>query len=307
MGCIQFLILMLVASLLSAGPVSALLVIVSGTVQDASPGDEVVFEFTITNNEAGPLDIQLLAEEEFDHSFSPSEFRLYQGDTETVQFRLSIPAGVQAGRHESEIQVLKEQVLDPRTEWLEDSRFSFFTEISISRTGSDANSGNPVIWLMVAAVTAGILLYRWRHGLARRLPVWLVLWYRPDTESLSSIQRRLLQEIGNRPGIGATDLSREISRNRSTVYHNLRQLKQRQFIKNGSQGGWFEQSYHGPHISRRQQSILKQIKANHGKSLREMAKQLEMSPSTLHYHLKRLEELGLLPASRGGGEGSTRV
>jgi DNA-binding MarR family transcriptional regulator len=294
-------LLSLLLVLFVTGSATALVVTTSETVQTAGPGNSVTFKFSITNNEATPVDVRLETAEEFVHEFSSEEFRLNPGETVEVQFHLSIPEDALAERHESPISVMEEQVVDPRTGWVEAESFTLFTDIEVLST-EFAGSDSSLLWLSIlgAIAGAGLLLYRWRKALVPYLPVWLARFAIGKPDVKSSFRRQLLEVVGEEPGIGTIELSRFTDRDRTTIYYHLKKLKARGNLKNGPTGGWYLQEFEGPFLKTKQKKILAGIKANKALSLREMGKQLEMSPSTLHYHLKRLEELGLLPASRGG-------
>lgn len=161
-----------------------------------------------------------------------------------------------------------------------------------------------------AALVAAAVYYFWPA--VKGLPV-LAGFSRIQDDKLLDHPRRaqVLQLVQAEPGIHFQDMGRRLNLGRGTLEHHLRKMIAAGILTKVVNGGYACYFPKGT-VDRRVmnaapvlrsgggRSVFDAVRAQPGQSSRQIAATLGLAPSTVSYHLKRLEEAGLV---FGGGAG----
>lgn len=120
-----------------------------------------------------------------------------------------------------------------------------------------------------------------------------------------STRRRIHDAINSEPGIHFMALARKSGVGRGTLDHHLRKLTGAGLVTARKASGYkcyFAKGAAHPNVvqaasllrSEGSRAVFDAIRANPGLPGRELARRLRRSPSTVHYHVHRLEEAGLI-------------
>ncbi|MHB8633352.1 MAG: winged helix-turn-helix transcriptional regulator [Thermoplasmatota archaeon] len=121
---------------------------------------------------------------------------------------------------------------------------------------------------------------------------------------------RMLQAIEANPGVHVRELGRILGRGRSPTEHHLAKLREAGAVRIVDAGGYrcvFPRTTDarvlagaGATRTEAAQRILASIKVHPGVGVRELARVLDLSPSTVHHHLQRLRAGGLVSDGASG-------
>jgi DNA-binding MarR family transcriptional regulator len=167
--------------------------------------------------------------------------------------------------------------------------------------------------LGLLGVLASVLYYFWPHlkGLALA-PLFSRI---ADDEVLDNPNRaRILEIIRAEPGIHFQDLSRKAAVGRGTLDHHLRKLVDAELVSVRRTSGYSccfpkgagaidRRLMDAAPVLRSQggRAVLEVVARRPGASSRDLAVELGLAPSTVSYHLKRLETAGLVLPAGGMG------
>lgn len=164
--------------------------------------------------------------------------------------------------------------------------------------------------ISVLALIGGALYYFWPA--VKGAALGLFSRTRDDALLDHPTRRRILDAIESEPGIHFMELSRKADLGRSSLEHHLRKMQAANLITR-QQGPGFTCYFPKGRVDRHlmgaapslrsdgSRALLQAIAASPGTSSRELAATLGITPSTISYHLKRLETAGLVaPGIRAG-------
>ena len=167
--------------------------------------------------------------------------------------------------------------------------------------------------ISLVALVAGFLYYFWPHLKGAALaPLFSRI---ADDEVLDNPNRaRILELIRAEPGIHFQDLSRKASVGRGTLDHHLRKLVDAELVTVRRTSGYSccfpkgtgaidRRLMDAAPVLRSQggRAVLEVVARRPGASSRDLAVELGLAPSTVSYHLKRLETAGLVLPAAGMG------
>lgn len=164
--------------------------------------------------------------------------------------------------------------------------------------------------ISLVAVLGGLLYYFWPS--VKGLPVFGLFSRIRDDRVLEHPQRsRLMEAIRAEPGVHFQELARRLELGHGVLEHHVRKLVDAELVVVRRSSGYT--CYFPKATDRRMmdaapmlrsggsRAVLQAVAAKPGTSSRDLASHLGLAPSTVSYHLKRLETAGLvLPDARAG-------
>ena len=164
--------------------------------------------------------------------------------------------------------------------------------------------------LGLLALLAGALYYLWP---AVKGALGLGLFSRTRDDQLLDHPRRaqVLQLVQAEPGIHFQDMARRLDMGRGNLEHHLRKMLAAGLltkVQNGGYACYFPKGSTDHKVmqaapvlrSQGGRAVFDAVRANPGASSRDLAVALGLAPSTVSYHLKRLQDAGLVFGAAAG-------
>ncbi len=150
--------------------------------------------------------------------------------------------------------------------------------------------------------------------LAKGITFVAPLFSRLDPQDLldNPVRRRILELVREEPGISASELSRRVDVSwGTTIYHlnrledehlvtSMREGRHRRFFQNGGTHAPDEREVLATLRNDTTAQVLDTVRSEPGLAQKEIAQRVDMSPSALAWHIKRLHEADLVTKERDG-------
>lgn len=190
---------------------------------------------------------------------------------------------------------------------------------SLNRDVSAMTIDTVVVWRLPVAVAAGsvftalaVAVGYWLWPLAKIGPTMLFSRVQRDKLLKNPNRQTIHQMIETRPGIHYKQLVRALGQPDGTVKHHLDKLVQGGLVTTAPGAGYTcyfiagEADRHTRDASSClkspvAQGLMQTIQERPGITGKQAAERLGVTPATVHYHLKRMDEAGLLIREREGG------
>ena len=160
-----------------------------------------------------------------------------------------------------------------------------------------------------AALLVGAVVWLW--PLVKGLPMFGLFSRIRRPELLGHpARRRIMDAIEAEPGIHFGDLARSLDISNGSLVHHLRKLEEAGILLTRRQGGYTCHFAAGQSRasmdaacavrSPAARQVLDAIRARPGCSAQQVCDEVGLRPATVHHHLKRLRDVGLVEAPRDG-------
>ncbi len=165
-------------------------------------------------------------------------------------------------------------------------------------------AGRTRIWMVITAIVFLYIIALLGHYLVVLGVSILILLIYKIKEVKTEVRARILTYIEENPGIHFRGLVTALNINRGTLYYHLNVLEKLKLVKSSRLGRrkvfYSDSGEDSSYISGTGKKIWEYVRDNPDSSARDIVASLNLSPSTVSYHLKNLEERGFIIINRKG-------